>query len=135
MAVFWKNNTFLFLLTIAFFFMPMSNTHSNQVLYKRKEKTYLSNHVIQTIFVQSEVECGLQCAREESCLSVNYGSVENRMDVCELNNASIEMSSTLEVYQNDSFTHFEIMIMPVSKIYYFPAWLSELWLYMCIVYI
>ena len=116
MAVFSRRMTYmaLGLSLIIFFLLALSvsdaTAYSDQIFFRRQEKTYLSNHVFQTVFVEGEVECGLECAREDSCLSVNFGAVENGLDVCELNNVSIDMSSRDDAFEKIGFTNLGLVL-------------------------
>ena len=43
-----------------------------QAIFRRYEKEFLANHVIERKIADSELECGLHCLRHGSCASINY---------------------------------------------------------------
>ena len=63
-----------------------------QALFKRKENTYLANHVIRTEQSGSELQCAAFCSRESLCVSVNYKISGEKQGMCELNNKLLEDS-------------------------------------------
>ena len=45
---------------------------SSQAVFRGKEQKDLANHVIAAKQAATEVECGMHCVADESCVSVNY---------------------------------------------------------------
>ena len=66
----------------------------------------LVGHVINTRLVQSEMQCGIQCSRHDSCQSYNYEHVgDNSGRLCELNGQTRE-SMTQDYLEKPGFTYY-----------------------------
>ena len=66
---------------------------SMQAVFRRKEQTYFANHVIATTQAETELECGLHCVADGSCLSLNYKISGVNKGRCELNNRTLQETS------------------------------------------
>ena len=84
------------------------------MLFRRTEKKYLANHVIETKQADSEFECGIHCVENKSCASVNYKTSGVGKGRCELNN-KITRAVPEEDTHNPEFIHLAIITpIPVS---------------------
>ena len=87
---------------------------SRQVLFRRTEKKYLADHVIETKQADSEFECGILCVADKSCASVNYKTSGIGKGRCELNNKT-NREVPKEDKHNPEFIHLAIITpRPVS---------------------
>jgi hypothetical protein len=77
-------------------------------VFRRVEQKYLANHVIATKIAATEVECGLRCIAEGSCVSVNYKIAGIDKGQCELNNKTLRESSDGDLELNPEFNHLYI---------------------------
>jgi hypothetical protein len=85
-----------------------------QAVFHRSKEKYLANHVIATKQARSEIECGMYCARDGSCLSANYKTSGIGKGRCELNNKVLQETSDADKQTNAEFNHLNI-IKKVSK--------------------
>ena len=75
---------------------PRESLASEEILFKKSEQQYLSNHVMETKKTESELICGLYCAAEKSCTSINYKTSGSDKGQCELNDKTVEASSDID---------------------------------------
>ena len=84
---------------------------SKEVIYQKSEQKYLANHVMETKQADSESICGLYCAADKSCTSINYKTSGSRKGQCELNNKTVEETSDVD----DKTHHAEFNHLAVIK--------------------
>ncbi|XP_028403162.1 uncharacterized protein LOC114525901 [Dendronephthya gigantea] len=63
---------------------------SKEAVFRINKQKYLANHTIEINQTEFEFECGLLCARHESCASINYKTSGEDKGRCELNNKTNE---------------------------------------------
>jgi hypothetical protein len=81
-----------------------------QAIFRRKEQTYLANHVIKTKQAETELECGMHCVADGLCASVNYKTSEIGKGLCELNNKTLqERYDAKGSMRNPAFNHLYII--------------------------
>jgi hypothetical protein len=81
-----------------------------QAIFRRKEKTYLANHVIKTKQTETELECGMHCVEHGSCASINYKTSGIGKGLCELNSKILQEISDVDgSLHNPEFNHFYII--------------------------
>ena len=61
-----------------------------QAFFRKIDGKYLANHVIETKYTETELECSMHCLRLESCASVNYKTSGIGKGRCELNSKTLE---------------------------------------------
>ena len=77
-----------------------------QAIFRRKEQTYLANHVIKTKQAKTELECGMHCIAYGLCASVNFKTSGIGKGLCELNNKTLQEISDAELNRkNHEFNH------------------------------
>ena len=96
--------------------IPQSVLCTKQAFYRKNEQKYLANHVIETKEAGSELECGLHCVRDGSCVSANYKTSGDGKGRCELNDYTLQEIPDEETH-NPEFTHLAV-VNEVSKIIY-----------------
>ena len=83
---------------------------TEQAMIRRKEQTYLANHVIKTKQAETELECGLHCVADGPCASVNYKTSGIGKGLCELNSKTLqEASDTDGNMHNPEFNNLYII--------------------------
>ena len=82
---------------------------SMQAVFRRKEQKCLANHVITTKQAATELECGMHCVADGSCLSVNYKLSGVNIGRCELNNRTLQESSEGDKETNHEFNHLYVV--------------------------
>jgi hypothetical protein len=81
-----------------------------QAIFRRKEQTYLANHVIKTKQAETELECGMHCVADGSCASVNYKTSGIGKGLCELNSKTLQDASDADGnLHNPEFNHLYII--------------------------
>ena len=81
-----------------------------EVRFFKSGQKYLPNHVMKTKQTNSEMECGLNCAKDESCASINYKTSGKGKGLCELNNKTVEETSGVDEKIYDSeFNHLAVI--------------------------
>ncbi|XP_028403166.1 neurexin-4-like [Dendronephthya gigantea] len=86
---------------------------SKQVVFRKNKQKYLANHVIETKQAEFEFECGLLCARHESCASINYKTSGADKGRCELNYKTAKARTDDEEETNYEFNHL-VIIKPIE---------------------
>ena len=94
--------------------IPQQCACTDQAFFRRNEQKYLANNVIETKQAYTELECGLYCVADISCVSVNYKTSGIGKGRCELNNKTLQETSDEETHSPE-FTHLAV-IERVSKI-------------------
>ena len=84
----------------------------------RHKQKYLANHVIETKQAGSELECGLNCIGNGSCLSVNYKTSGVGKSRCELNNKTLQETSLNEETYKPEFIHLAFIEQVCSTMQY-----------------
>ncbi len=88
-----------------------------QAVFRRNEKKYLANHVLETRQAETELECGMHCVGHGSCTSVNYKTSGNGKGLCELNKKTLrEISDADGSMHNPEFNHLYIIQIAVRKL-------------------
>ena len=87
----------------------------NEALFRREEGTYLAKSVIKAKQGVTKAECGINCSRESSCVSVNYKKSGIDQGKCELNDKLLEDCEENEKSDSE-WDYFEI-IQRVSLFY------------------
>ena len=82
---------------------------SMQAVFRREEQKYLANHVITTKQAATELECGMHCVADGSCLSVNYKISGAGKGRCELNNKTLQETSEADQETNPEFNHLYVV--------------------------
>ncbi|XP_028391509.1 ficolin-1-like [Dendronephthya gigantea] len=82
---------------------------SKQVVFQINKQKYLANHVFETKQAEFEFECGLLCARHESCASINYKTSGEDKGRCELNNKTVKARTDYDEETNHEFNHLVII--------------------------
>ena len=67
----------------------------------------LEGHVIKSILVKSEIGCEANCFKEDNCMSMNFGPLEDGRHVCELS------SSDHHIHPEDLKHQMEFIYRPV----------------------
>ena len=90
---------------------PGKCSTAEQAIFRRKEHTYLANHVIKTKQAETELECGMHCVADGSCASVNYKTSGIGKGLCELNSMKTlkEASDADGSKHNPEFNHLYII--------------------------
>jgi hypothetical protein len=89
---------------------------TEEAIFRRKEQTYLANHVIKTKQAETELECGMHCVADGSCGSVNYKTSGIGKGLCELNSKTQQEASDADgSMHNPEFNHLYI-VKKVRKI-------------------
>ena len=82
---------------------------SMQAVFRRKEQKYLASHVIATKQAATELECGMHCVADGSCISVNYKMSGIGKGRCELNNKTLQETSEGDQETNPEFNHLYVV--------------------------
>ena len=77
-----------------------------QLRFEKSEQKYLPENVKETKQADSELECGLHCALDNSCASINYQASGIGKGRCELNNKT---ASGLEKIDHPEFNHLAVV--------------------------
>ena len=81
-----------------------------QAIFRRKEQTYLANHVIKTKQAETELVCGMHCVGHGSCASINYKTSRIGKGLCELNSKTLQETSDADrSMHNPEFNHLYII--------------------------
>ena len=89
------------------------------VIFQKSEQTYLANHVMETIHMDSEMKCGLHCAENKSCTSINYKTSGSDKGRCELNNKTVEETSDVDDKKRDpEYIHLEVIERVSIQLFY-----------------
>ena len=88
--------------------IPQQGLCTDQAYFQRNEQKYLANHVVETKEADSELECGLYCVADASCVSINYKTSGICKGRCELNNKTLQDTSH-EKTHNPEFIHLAII--------------------------
>ena len=91
--------------------------NTTKLVLRHKQK-YLANHVIETKQAGSELECGLNCIGNGSCLSVNYKTSGVGKSRCELNNKTLQETSLNEETYKPEFIHLAFIEQVCSTMQY-----------------
>ena len=80
------------------------------VRFKKSVQKYLANHVMETIHTDSEMKCGLHCAENKSCTSINYKTSGSDKGRCELNNKTVEETPDVDDKKHDEeYNHLQVI--------------------------
>ena len=83
---------------------------TEQARFRRKEQTYLANHVMKTKQAETELQCGLHCVADGSCASVNFKTSGIGKGLCELNSKILQDTSDADgSLHNSEFNHLYII--------------------------
>ena len=89
---------------------PGESLACKEVRFFKSGQKYLQNHVMETKQTNSEMECGLHCAKDESCTSINYKTSGKGKGLCELNNKTVEETSGVdEKIDHQEFNHLAVI--------------------------
>ena len=66
----------------------------------------LPGHVIKIEKVADEGSCRVKCYLEPNCASMNVGPTNSKVKICELNNATHEISSHDALEEREGFIHY-----------------------------
>ena len=109
--------SFIFTCTLILVFsMLQPSVCSTQAFFRKDERIYLANYVIERKQKYTELQWALSCAVKDSCSSVNFKTAGKDRGLCELNNNTFQKTSNDdEKKYHPEFDHFSI-IDTVSKI-------------------
>ena len=101
---------FLVIILIILQIEQLGECSIREAFFRLNKSKYLANHVIETRQAKTMLECGIQCFRHESCVSVNYKISGIGKGLCELNNKTLEENDDHdEGVDHPDFSHLHII--------------------------